>query len=86
MRFDMGLLRTHSRYDPGLVYDEIFSAIDRTTVVIENKQLYATRLGAQVPCGFALEHNNEPYPSTRLRPLTPPTISVFIVAQLLSPF
>ena len=71
------VLALHSCYDSGIVYDKIFSSIDRTTIVVENKQLYPTRLLPLVPAGFALEHSDEQYPTTRLRPLEPPQVTVF---------
>jgi 2-oxoisovalerate dehydrogenase E1 component len=71
------VLALHSRCDPGLVYDELLSSIDRTTIIVENKQLYAARMSARVPEGFVLEHNDELFPTTRLRPLEPPQVTVF---------
>ncbi|MFZ1086550.1 MAG: thiamine pyrophosphate-dependent enzyme [Terracidiphilus sp.] len=71
------VLALHNCYDSGIIYDKILSSIDRTTIVVENKQLYATRLLPLVPAGFALDHSDEPYPTTRLRPLEPPQVTVF---------
>jgi 2-oxoisovalerate dehydrogenase E1 component len=77
------VLVLNNRYDPGLVYDQLLSSIDRTTIVIENKQLYAMRMEAQIPCGFALERSNESYPTTRLRPLVTPRVTVFCYGGML---
>ena len=71
------VLALNSRYDPGLVYDELFASIDRPTIVIENKALYAAQLDSPVPDGFALDHSDEQFPSTRLRPLDSPQVTVF---------
>jgi 2-oxoisovalerate dehydrogenase E1 component len=62
------VLALHHRHDPGAVYDALFATIDRPTLVIENKLLYGTRVSDSVPEGFALEHSDEPFPTTRLRP------------------
>ncbi len=42
------MLAIHHRYDPGLVYDQVFESIDRPTIIIENKLLYGTRVGEGV--------------------------------------
>ncbi|HVH50129.1 MAG TPA: pyruvate dehydrogenase, partial [Candidatus Bathyarchaeia archaeon] len=63
---DTLMLALHQRYDPGAIYDRLFASIDRPTVVIENKLMYAARLGAPVAEGFVLEHSDERYPTTRL--------------------
>jgi len=62
------VLALHHRHDPGAVYDALFATIDRPTLVIENKLLYGTRVSDSAPEGFALEHTDEPFPTTRLRP------------------
>jgi 2-oxoisovalerate dehydrogenase E1 component len=62
------MLALHHRYDPGLVYDALFAAIDRPTIVVENKLLYGLRTGDEAPEGYALEHTDGPFPMTRLRP------------------
>jgi 2-oxoisovalerate dehydrogenase E1 component len=77
------VLALHHRYDPGLVYDQLFASIDRPTIVIENKQMYSLFLGAQGPAGFALECTDEPYPTTRLRPSAPPSITIFCYGGML---
>jgi len=77
------VLVLNSRYDPGLIYDKLFTTIDRATIIIENKQLYAARLGEQVPIGFALEHSNESYPTSRLRPMESPQVTVFCYGGML---
>src|SRR5262249_31451970 len=71
------MLALHERYDPGAIYDVLFTNIDRPTIVIENKMLYAAHLDSAVPDGFALEHSDERYPTTRLRPLESAEVSVF---------
>ena len=58
----------HHRYDPGALYDALFATIDRPTLVVENKLLYGVRAAATAPEGFALEHSDEPFPTTRIRP------------------
>ncbi len=65
---DTWMLAVHHRYDPFSLYESLFSLIDRPTVVIENKLLYGVRVGEGVPAGFFLEHSDDPFPTTRLRP------------------
>jgi 2-oxoisovalerate dehydrogenase E1 component len=77
------MLATHSRYDPGLVYDTLFRSIDRPTIVIENKLLYGMRVSDRVPDGFVLEHTNELFPTTRIRPEARPDVSVLCYGGML---
>jgi 2-oxoisovalerate dehydrogenase E1 component len=65
---DTRMLALHHRYDPGLIYDTLLKTIDRPTIVIENKLLYGLRTGDTAPEGFVLEHTDEPFPTTRIRP------------------
>ena len=62
------VLALHERIHPATIYDRLFDMIDRLTLVIENKLMYARRLSPEVPDGFVLEHSDEPFPTTRLRP------------------
>ncbi len=77
------ILALNSRINPGLIYDELFSSVDRPTLVVENKLLYSSRLGPPVPDGFALELSDEQFPTCRLRPLAPPQITVFCYGGML---
>ena len=77
------MLALHSRYDAGLVYDEVFSSIDRPTILIENKLLYGLRVSDQVPDGFVLEHTNEQFPTTRIRPLGHPDLTILCYGGML---
>jgi len=77
------MLALHSRYDPGLVYDEVFSSIDRPTIIIENKLLYGLRVTDQVPNGFVLEHSHEQFPTTRIRPLGDPDLTLLCYGGML---
>jgi 2-oxoisovalerate dehydrogenase E1 component len=77
------VLALHSRFDPGRVYDQLFATIDRPTLVIENKALYALRVSDQAPEGFALEHSNDDFPTTRLRPAAKPDITILCYGGML---
>lgn len=77
------ILALHPRQDPGAIYDELFASIDRPTVVIENKLMYATRLDVPVNPGFALEYSDEQFPTARLRPAEPPSVTVFCYGGML---
>ena len=65
---DTQVLAIHHRFDPGVFYDRLFAAVDRPTLVIENKLLYGVRVGGDRSDGFALEYTGDPLPTTRLRP------------------
>jgi 2-oxoisovalerate dehydrogenase E1 component len=71
------MIALHERHDPGAIYDLLFCNLDRPTIVIENKLLYTARLDTPVPQGFVLEHSDELYPTTRLRPEPSPEVTVF---------
>jgi 2-oxoisovalerate dehydrogenase E1 component len=72
----------HARYDPGLVYDTLFASIDCPTLVIENKLLYGVRVSDQAPVGFVLEHTADLFPTTRLRPVGPPDVTILCYGGL----
>jgi 2-oxoisovalerate dehydrogenase E1 component len=65
---DTQVLAIHHRFDPGEFYDRLFATVDRPTLVIENKLLYAARVGGAISDGFALEYTDDSLPTTRLRP------------------
>src|SRR6185437_8416285 len=77
------MLALHQRCNPGSVYDTLFETVDRPVLVIENKLLYATRMGLPAPEGFTLEASDELYPTTRLKPAEKPEITVFCYGGML---
>lgn len=77
------VLALHSRQDPGVIYDRLFQTIDRPTIVIENKLLYGTRLSEPVPEGFVIEHSDEPFPTTRIRPQAEPDLTLLCYGGML---
>ena len=77
------MLAVNHRYDPALVYDTLFSSVDRPTVVIENKALYAARVSDQAPDGFVWECTDERYPTLRLRPAAKPDLVVLCYGGML---
>ena len=80
---DTKVLALHQRYDPGAIYDELFTTIDRPFLVIENKLMYAARLDAPVNAGFTLEHSDERFPTTRFRPTEAPVVTLFCYGGML---
>jgi len=80
---DTQVLALHQRYDPGAIYDELFTSIDRPVLVIENKLMYAARLDAPVNAGFTLERSDERFPTTRLRPTEAPVVTLFCYGGML---
>jgi len=77
------MLAIHHRYDPGLVYDTLFATIDRPCLVIENKLLYGAHLSDKVPEGFILEHTDERFPTTRIRPQGSPDVTILCYGGML---
>jgi 2-oxoisovalerate dehydrogenase E1 component len=77
------VLALHPRIDPAAVYDEVFSSIDRFTLVIENKLLYALRLPDAVPEGFVIEHSDDQFPTTRIGSDAPPDVTILTYGGLL---
>jgi 2-oxoisovalerate dehydrogenase E1 component len=73
---DTRVLALHHRYDPAAVYEQLFATIDRPTLVIENKLLYGMRASDRVADGFVLEHTADLFPTTRLRPLVNPDVTL----------
>lgn len=80
---DTMMLALHSRMDPGSIYDQLFATIDRPTIVIENKLLYGMRPSEKVAPGFVLEHTDERFPTTRLRPEASPHLTILCYGGML---
>jgi pyruvate/2-oxoglutarate/acetoin dehydrogenase E1 component len=76
------VLALHARYDPGLVYDTLFATVDRPTLVIENKLLYGIRVSDHAPAGFVLEHTDDLFPTTRVRPVGQPDVTILCYGGL----
>ncbi|MDD5630135.1 MAG: thiamine pyrophosphate-dependent enzyme, partial [Elusimicrobia bacterium] len=77
------VLALNGRTDPGALYDTLFAAIDRPTLVVENKLLYGARFDQPVPQGFALETSDERYPTVRLRPQGSADLTLFCYGGML---
>ena len=77
------MLAIHHRHDPAELYDRLLATIDRPTIVIENKLLYATRISDDPPPGWALEHSDEAFPTTRLRPDGRPDVTILCYGGML---
>jgi 2-oxoisovalerate dehydrogenase E1 component len=81
--FDTLVLALHHRFDPGKIYDRLFASLDRPTLVIENKLLYAVKVDDEMPSGFALEHSDERFPATRIRPEAPADVTIVCYGGML---
>jgi 2-oxoisovalerate dehydrogenase E1 component len=77
------MLAIHPRFDPGIIYDRLFETIDRPVLVIENKLLYAVKVQDSVEEGFVLEHSDELFPTTRLRPEGKPDATILCYGGML---
>ncbi len=62
------VLALNNRLDPGIIYDTLFASIDRPTLVIENKMLYAMRVQSEAPEGFTWQYDEAQFPTLRLKP------------------
>lgn len=77
------MLALHHRHDPGTVYDRLFESIDRPTIVIENKLLYGVKATDECPDGFVLEQTDALFPTTRMRPLGRPDVTIVAYGGML---
>jgi 2-oxoisovalerate dehydrogenase E1 component len=78
------VLALHHRFDPAEVYDTLLRTVDRPSLVLENKLLYGTQVSAKSPPGFVLEHTDELFPTTRLRPLGAASVTVVCYGGMLA--
>jgi len=62
------VLCLHHRYNPRQLYRSLFASIDRPTLVIENKILYAQYVDPNPPPGYRLCFNKDIFPVARLKP------------------
>jgi 2-oxoisovalerate dehydrogenase E1 component len=70
------VLAVNPRFDPYLVYERLFATIDRPTLVIENKTMYGEYVSHQTIDGFWAESSDEIFPTTRIRSLAKPDVTV----------
>jgi 2-oxoisovalerate dehydrogenase E1 component len=78
------VLAIHHRFDPARVYDVLLSTVDRPSIVIENKLLYAAYASDEVPAGFVLENSDERFPTTRLRPQAAADVTIVCYGGMLA--
>ncbi len=76
------VLCLHHRYSPARLYATLFAAIDRPTLVVENKVLYGKTASAEPPPGYALSCSMEDFPTVRLTPAAPPDLTVVAVGGM----
>lgn len=62
------VLCLHHRESPARLFRELFDAIDRPTLVIENKILYGHHAHSEPPPGYRLLYSRERFPTARLAP------------------
>ncbi|MBS0266737.1 MAG: pyruvate dehydrogenase [Planctomycetes bacterium] len=80
---DVRVLAVHHRHDAGDIYDRLFARNGQPTLVIENKVLYGQRITDELPVGFYLEHSDENFPTTRLRPDAPADVTIVCYGEML---
>ena len=73
----------HHRYDPAAFYENLLQQIDRPTLVLENKVLYAKNVSSEAPQGFRWEHTDEQFPCTRLCPAASADITIVCYGGML---
>ena len=64
------------------LYRNLFKVIDRPTIVIENKVLYAYHASSKIHSGYRLLINNENFPTVRLQPEIPADITVVAIGGI----
>jgi 2-oxoisovalerate dehydrogenase E1 component len=77
------MLAIHHRFDPGIIYDRLFETIDRPVLFIENKLLYALKVQDSLEEGFVLEHSDDLFPTTRIRPEGRPDATILCYGGML---
>jgi 2-oxoisovalerate dehydrogenase E1 component len=70
------VLALNARSDPYTVYKRLFAMNDRPTIVIENKTMYGAYVTHETLAGFWVEHNEECFPTTRIRSREKPDVTV----------
>ena len=80
---DTRMLALHHRHNAGAIYDRLLRDGTQPTLVIENKVLYGRRATDEMPEGFVLEHTDEPFPTTRIRPEGPADVTVLCYGEML---
>ncbi|MBP7935935.1 MAG: pyruvate dehydrogenase [Phycisphaerae bacterium] len=70
------VLALHKRYCPGILYHTLLAALDRPTLVIENKTLYGRRTEPAPPASYTIAATDSPFPTVRLRPTGPRQITL----------
>ena len=73
----------HPRFDPCVLYRNLFAVIDRPTLVIENKVLYGEPVTHQTVPGFRCEHSGGHFPTTRIRSSAPPDLTIVCYGGML---
>ncbi len=73
----------HHRHDPAQFYEGLLKAVDRPTIVLENKVLYGKATAGDSPDGFRWEHSQEQFPCTRLRPGARPDLTIVCYGGML---
>jgi len=77
------VLAVHPRFDPYVLYENLFAAIDRPILVIENKALYAEPVTHRTVPGYWCEHTTGPFPTTRIRSSATPQITIVCYGGML---
>jgi len=78
------VLATHARYDPYLLYRELFDSVDCPVLVIENKTQYGEFVTHCTAEGFWCEHSDEAFPTTRIRAAGKPDVTIVCYGGMLT--
>jgi 2-oxoisovalerate dehydrogenase E1 component len=76
------VLCLHHRFPAAELYRRLFVALDRPTLVVENKTLYGRRISAEPPPGYALTASDERYPTVRLSPSDNPALTIIALGGM----
>lgn len=76
------VLCLHHRYSPYLLYRDLLQSIDKPTLVIENKTLYANYTDPKAPTGYQLCHSKDQFPITWLRSTSPADVTMMAIGGM----
>lgn len=74
---DTQIIALNEGCNPETIYQTLLTTIDRPTLVIENKLLYAKRAGALNVLGYTTFLSNESYPTVKISAQKKPAVTLF---------
>jgi 2-oxoisovalerate dehydrogenase E1 component len=72
----MRVLALHHRFDPYIIYHNLLADLEEPTLVVEHKALYGEHVTHRTISGFWCEHSNHRFPTTRIRSMARPDVTI----------